>query len=129
MNRFKEEPFGFYPEFELDEAADFDPENFESEIADSEWEEEIEKGQPPAAGVQSNKAVRRCPPFQLRCDCAFLLLECGRRRKELCDRILGAITLAKRAASELEANPSALVGNDPLLLTRNDPPTFRLSTN
>jgi hypothetical protein len=91
LNRFKEQSSEFYPEFELGEATSFDPESIEPGLADWEWGE---AARPPA---------RPCPPFQLVCDCPLLFLDCQRRRKELCNRILGAIILAKNAAFELEA--------------------------
>jgi hypothetical protein len=86
-------------EFEQDEENLFDP-----ELADSEWEEEVQQGRPSAAARPSSTP---CPPFEFACDmnCPFLFLECPRRREELCHRILGAIILAKNAGSELETKP------------------------
>ena len=45
-----------------------------------------------------------CPPFRLVCDldCPLPAPLCMARKKELCDRILGAINLANRAAWRLE---------------------------
>ena len=53
------------------------------------------------------KAPPACPPFKFPFDsnCPFSLLEYASRRKYLCDRILGAINLAKRAAFSLETKP------------------------
>ena len=93
MSRFKEQSSELYPEFELEEATSFDPESIELRPADWEWAE------------AARRPARPCPPFQLVCDCTLLSLDCQRRRNELCSRILGAIALAKNAASELEAKP------------------------
>jgi hypothetical protein len=53
------------------------------------------------------KAPPVCPPFKFPFDgnCPFLFHEYATRRKDLCDRILGAINLARKAASELESKP------------------------
>jgi hypothetical protein len=49
-----------------------------------------------------------CPPFIFKCICPFPDLECKARKQYLCDRILGAIKLATRAVSLLEAtHPTA----------------------
>ena len=87
------------------EIFELDPE-FEAELAGSEWEE-VRRGQLPIAAKRSSNPAGRCPPFQFDCDmnCPFLPLECQRRREELCNRILGAINLAKKAAAELETKP------------------------
>jgi len=65
---FEEEPFEFDPEYEQEEENEFDPENFDSELTDSEWEEEVQRGQSPAAAKRSDNSVRRCPPFEFACD-------------------------------------------------------------
>ena len=46
-----------------------------------------------------------CPPFKFICSCPKPDFHCSTRRKDLCDRILGAIDLAKKAAARLEAKP------------------------
>jgi len=53
------------------------------------------------------KAPPACPPFKIAFDnnCPFTFIEYGSRRKDLCDRILGAINLAEKAASSLETKP------------------------
>lgn len=53
------------------------------------------------------KTAAACPPFKIVCDvdCPFPAFLCGARKQELCDRILGAINLAKRAAARLETKP------------------------
>lgn len=50
------------------------------------------------------KAPPACPPLKFPFDsnCPFSLLEYGDPRKDLCDRISGAINLAKRAAARLK---------------------------
>ena len=47
-----------------------------------------------------------CPPFRFICTCPSPDVHCKARRQYLCDRILGAINLAKKAASLLEVKPS-----------------------
>jgi hypothetical protein len=53
------------------------------------------------------KAPPACPPFKIAFDnnCPFTFFEYASRRKDLCDRILGAINLAKKAAFSLETKP------------------------
>lgn len=101
---FEEDLFEFDPEFEQEEthanAATQEKRLMAYEIV----------GKSPAAIGGHNvpgKAPAACPPFKFACDmnCPFTLLECQTRRKYLCDRILGAINLAQKAASELETKP------------------------
>ena len=51
-----------------------------------------------------------CPPLKFVCnpDCPFPTSSC-KKRKDLCDRVLGAINLAKRAAALLETKPQSSV--------------------
>src|SRR5882724_4690592 len=51
-----------------------------------------------------------CPPLKFVCtpDCPFPSSSC-KKRKDLCDRVLGAINLAKRAAALLETKPRSSV--------------------
>lgn len=46
-----------------------------------------------------------CPPFKFFCTCPLPDVHCRKRKQQLCDRILGAINLAKRAATILETKP------------------------
>ena len=46
-----------------------------------------------------------CPPIKFACTCPLPDLHCNKRKQLLCDRILGAINLAKRAATILETKP------------------------
>lgn len=50
-----------------------------------------------------------CPPFKFSCtpDCPFPDSHCKTRRQELCDRMLGAVNLAKTAAARLVKPRSA----------------------
>jgi hypothetical protein len=53
------------------------------------------------------KAPPACPPFKFAFDnnCPLTILEYAGRRKDLCNRILGAINLAQKAAFSLETKP------------------------
>ena len=57
--------------------------------------------------LSEGKTAAACPPFKITCDvdCPFPAFLCATRKQDLCDRILGAINLAKRAAARLETKP------------------------
>lgn len=50
-------------------------------------------------------APTACPPIRFECDCHLPGSKCKEQKKALCDRILGAIKLAKKAADRLEKKP------------------------
>lgn len=62
---------------------------------------------PNILGGFGERKAPACPPFKFTCnpDCPFPDSHCKTRKQELCERILGAINLAKRAATLLEAKP------------------------
>lgn len=104
---FEEQPYEAYSEFD-EEETEFDLEHFQPELGDWKWEGGVGRGQSPAAAKRSSNTARRCPPFKFECDinCVPIFpLGCPGWQKKLCDRILGAIKLATKAAAELEAKP------------------------
>ena len=67
---------------------------------------------PLRSGINDGRAIFEgfgeqpaCPPFKFVCTCPLPDLHCNRRKQQLCDRILGAINLANRAATILETKP------------------------
>lgn len=60
------------------------------------------------------KAPPVCPPFKFACDsnCPSFPFECQRRQQNLCDAILGAIDLARKAASSLATKPLSVATVD-----------------
>src|SRR4051794_39267993 len=67
---------------------------------------------PLRSGINDGRAIFEgfgeqpgCPPFKFVCTCPLPDPHCAKRKQELCDRILGAINLAKRAATILETKP------------------------
>ena len=67
-------------------------------------------GGPGLLGAFGEVKAPVCPPLKFVCnpDCPFPSSSC-KKRKDLCDRVLGAINLAKRAAALLETKPRSSV--------------------